>query len=517
MKRPWFLLFLPLLLLLAFLTKGINIPFVGQNAYNFITYSLVAHNYNLFGYFETKLASVIDVSRMLPSNPEYFIHHPPLLSITQSPFLRIFGDDFWVARVPIIGFSFATVFLIYIIDKNLVKKYETVSAALIASFIPATSIFGRMIGQEPLVLFFAVLTTYLSLKFIKAENIKYLIAAIISSVLGTLSDWPMVYFTVFLMALFVKNRKLKPGLLLPFASIATALIVVFWISWIRGGLWDIGNAIESRSVFALLSIPNWPIVWLGAVALRLSIYFNPIFLFFSSISLFYIWERIKVKKIIDKDVIILIFLAFGLGHIILYTEASFTHPYLLYYLVPFVAFSASSVASILISKKPIMFACVLLVSILALFVIEDLKTKQVESNLWRYQTAMVAREYMTPYETIVHNKFYAVDPDIWRYPLLINPKFQDEGSTDVFLKDYKHYFYSCVKTCLPYSDEVSSLKKRYKNIRIYSKEGEAYLFFLKEKPDGSTSEVKVVSSSSNSGFIIEKYRIIRDLLRLHQI
>lgn len=513
---------LPISLFSFFIFKGINLPYVGQNAYNFIIYSLIAHNYNTIGYLQTKFASVISIAEKMPDNPEYFIHHPPLLSIIESLFLKVLGEDFWVGRLTVIIFAFGTLILSYYIERLFTKKLPYL-ALFVMALLPASTLFGKMIGQEPLVLFFMMLTVFLSLRYLKSENKKFLYGALGAVILGTLSDWPMTYFSVFLMLLFIKNKKLKIGLLLPLASAITAFIVVLWIAWIRMGFWDLMGAVQLRSFAGLSEIPYWPLLWVGTTALRIIIYFSPVFVLFSLWAVFEIYKRFVKRKFSDRDIVVVIFLIFGLFHLVLYAQASFTHPYLIYYLVPFFTFSSSVVITKLLMKR----RCVILflvttLSIIYLFTLAESKQKQIESGVWRYELALRASKYLTPYDPIVFNKFYAIDPDIFMYPLLIPHIREDEQDLSYLLSKYKHYVYSCAKSCAIYKGDVDKLKKKYAFVRLNSPEAEVYVFFLKKPQVNSrnpkaSEEIYVKTHQVKTDAVTLLYRSIRDQLKAPQL
>jgi hypothetical protein len=509
-------------LFLFYIFTGITLPYVGQNAYNYIIYSLIAHNYNQFGYLQTKFASVISVARELPENPAYFIHHPPLLSLVESWFLRFLGEDFWVGRLSVILFAVGTFVLAHLIEKQLTKKYSYVTIGVMA-IIPASTLFGKMIGQEPLVLFFIMLAVYSSLRFLTSYDVRCFYIALLAVFLGTLSDWPMTYFSVFLLLLYYHNKKLRIGLLLPVVSSITALLLALWIAWIRSGFWDLLNAVELRSFAGLTDIPYWPLMWVGATALRILIYFNPFVVLLSFWGIFFIYKRYKREKLKTRDIVVIIFFLFGFFHITLYTEASFTHPYLLYYLVPFFTFSASSCLVKLLTMRRMLFLSLFtLFSLFYLFLLQDVKKAQVESNIWRYELAKSASNYLNRYETIVYNKHYAIDPDIWMYPLLIPHVVQDERNSKEFLSHYSHYVYSCMHSCVTYKGDVNTLKLHYQYLRLFSKEAEVYVFFLKKPQNNrnhprALSETFVETPQVNTPAITSTYRFLRDVLHAPQL
>lgn len=202
------LLFLGIICIYFFFS-GINLPYVGPNAANFNDYSLIAKNYNIFGFLNTKLAGIVSVTKNLPSDPEYYLHHPPLLSIVGAFFFKMFGYDFWVGRLVVILFSLGSLPLIFAIGKNVLNKTYAWICVFTYVFVPGSVVFGRMIGQEPLVFFFSLATLLLIIKYLKNKSNFYIILIILSVILGTLSDWPMTYFSLITRYIYLPRRKLN--------------------------------------------------------------------------------------------------------------------------------------------------------------------------------------------------------------------------------------------------------------------------------------------------------------------
>lgn len=187
-----FLVFLGIFLFV--ITRGIDLPYVGPYAFNFNVYSIIAHNYNQFGMLAVKFTQISSPYEKLPIHPEYYLHHPPLISIIESLLFKIFGEHFWVGRLTVILFAFGSSILVYFIALMLRNRRYALFTFCVYSIIPASSIFGRMIGQEPLVVFFALLTLLFLLLYTKTNRTFYVPLLLLTVILGGLSDWPMVYF-----------------------------------------------------------------------------------------------------------------------------------------------------------------------------------------------------------------------------------------------------------------------------------------------------------------------------------
>lgn len=504
---------------LYFICIDINIPYVGPNATNFNVYSLIAHNFNKFGYMQTKLTPLISASNTYPTNPNYFFHHPTLLSFTESVLFRIFGEGFWVGRLTVILFGLGSLFLIYFIGKTIKDQNFGLMSAFIFSVIPASTIFGKLIGQEPLVLFFCLLTLFLSLKYLSSRKKIYLSFSLVSIVLGILSDWPSLIFAFCLFPLFYKSKKIKEGLLLIFTSITTLTALLIYVYVLRNGFWDLQNAIFARSVTGLLFTPNWPIVWIESWIIKAITYFNPIIFALGLIYLYIIYKNRKHLKNIDITIFCLFL--FGGLHEILYLQAVFSHNYLIYYLLPFFVFSSSFVLLKLIENKKYIFAfAIILFSIIYLFVISDYKNKQVESNVWRYHLAKEISRNLNKYETVAINNSNVVDTDLLWYPFLINWQVKAGKPLEYYSKTYKHYIYTCLTDCKGYEKEISGYRKAYTYQQILAPNSETYLFSLNKDQRLSNKTIVIkngLEDMQNKSLVKKYYNYFRNLLNLPRI
>ncbi len=469
-----------LALFLFVITHGINLPFVGPYAFNYNIYSLIAHNYNKFGMLSVNFAPIISISEYIPENPNLYLHHPPLLPIIESFFFRVIGESFWAGRLTVIFFAFGSGVLLYVISSLIKNKKFALIVSAIYFVIPASSIFGKMIGQEQLVLFFALFTLLFILVYIRSNKLFYIPIILIGVVLGVLSDWPMVYFILSLSPFLIYKKKVHLLIIILMVAFITALGFFAYISILQSGLHELFGAFINRShTWEVTPYYLWPFLWAATIFVRFFIYFNPIL---SILSLFFLLTSlIKLyKHQISSDLLLYFgFFMFGAIHILLYPSGSFGHIYWIYYFIPFICFA---VASVLISleKRKLLLSGIFIFSGIFLLGVDKWKTGEIRGNLWRYDLAQQANKYLSPYEPLLINKDSSLDWDVLKY------KFQHEiifGSPDrtSHLGQYKHYIYSCNTVCNLNEKELSFLLQEYAYRKIQSKQGEGYVFFL-DKP-----------------------------------
>lgn len=517
---PIFLFILPSVLFLYFIFLGIQLPFVGPNAGNFSAYSLMAHNFNQFGYLQTKFAPIISVAQTLPEKPEYFFHHPTLLSFIESLLFRAFGEHFWAGRLTVILFSIGSFILLNRIAKLLGDKKYVLTTLGVSALIPAFTIWGKMIGQEPLVLCFGLLAVYAALQYLSSDKKIFIILCCLAIIFGILSDWPMAFFIFCFLPIFIKQRKIKTGIFLTIFSVGVTGALLLYVYVMRSGFWDLNNALAMRSVTGLFEIQNWLIKWIGSTFLRLMTYFNPIFFLFSFAGLFGIYTRYREKKLSDRDLVIAGFFFFAMIHLGIYAQGVFTHPYLLYYWVPFVTLASSVILVALLKKKMYLFGFILLFSFSYLLLIQKFKHEQIMANVWRYDLIYAISQYTSPYEEVLLDNGLIINTDILWFPFSLNWRIDSGKDSWKLIEKSQHYVYSCEKICTAQHPRLKEFKQRYNYVHITHPETEAYVFFLKQKKEPKPiPEVKLpvrYTQDKKTTYLLKIYRDLRDKLSLYQ-
>lgn len=519
--------FVILVFLGYFLSQGITYPYVGYNAWNFNTYSHIAKNYNSFGLAQTKFAPIVSVTKTIPSNPEYYLHHPPLLYIIMSFFYEVLGSGNFVGRLPVILATIGSAVCIYYLGSLMKGKLFGLIAMSIFALIPGTSIFGRMIGHEALLLFFVLLSLVLLLKYLKTNRTIFLFFLVISVLLGTLSDWPMTYFTVAIAPFLIhKKRYMLSGLLVATAAL-TAFLFLLYIFFLTGNLSDLQQAFFNRSTGELLSYSYWPLRWLGTILLRIILYLNPLIVAMSMWYIVRLFQSYRKKIITGDQILIVCLLIFGLMHVLLYPEGSFGHAYWIYYCIPFVTLSSASYVSKMISrKKNVLLIIALAFSLLFLWKINDWKVKEVKANVFRYTLAEKVSQYIKPYEAIVINNNGVIDSDLLAYKFMYDVTVGNVADLSAGTYPNKTLVYSCSSACNLEDRKLRKLLTDYKNTSVQIPEAQAYIIFLGQKQEKPSSigfqetnyektVPKPVMEKENMLKIL--YRQIKDFLHAPQI
>lgn len=438
-NRQKILVLFCLIFFATLLFRGSSFPFVGINSWNFNTYSLVAHNYNKFGFLNTYFAPVVSVAEKLPENPVYYLHHPQLLSVIQALFFKILGENFLVARLPVILASIASLFLIYKIATVLKgEKYGLLCLSL-GTVLPGFVVFGKMIGQEALVLMFVLSITYFTLLYKKTSRIRYFYLALLSAVLGSLSDWPVAYFILFfgLYAYSGPTKNFYRYLFL--TSFLTYLVFLGYVAFFSQGFTDLSTAFLVRGPGEVLSNPVWYGLWPMTIGLRLFIYTGPFVLLAGCLGMVFAFK----ERLYDKSkffIFLSTFLLFGMMHILLYPEGSFGHAYWIFYTIPFFIFSAGFFLLKLQKKHFWLLMFFVVAGTYSLLVIHW-KTAEARGNIFRYNFAQIVSEHFPKYSSVGLNPGSAIDPDLLGYVFSLNSYRVSKETLG------KNMLYTCSNSC----------------------------------------------------------------------
>ncbi len=284
-----------------------------------------------------------------------FHDHPPLFFAIQFVFFKIFGDSFFVSRLPSALFGILAIFIVFLIARKIFEKenYRN-EAGLIASFLLSINfshiLASRLAMMESVLLFFIFLNLYFFLLFL--ENKKYWIYFGASLGFAFLTKYVAVfllpaYFLYLIIArrdLF-KNWRLYTALLLT-AIIFSPVIIYNIYSYKTFGHFDLQFAYILRQ-----NLP-WEIVTGGKAQEPFSsLYENSRILFSSPFLLIFLSGFIFsfYKKIWTNNLnVIFLFFVVSITVLLYFTGAALRFAAL--YIVPAI-FLASATFFFLLKKK----------------------------------------------------------------------------------------------------------------------------------------------------------------------
>ncbi len=488
-------------LIILCLLYGSTLPYVGYNAWNYNIYSLIAHNYIQFGFLPTLFSPIISVQETLPSAPLYYLNHPPLLSLGIALIFTLFGESFFSGRLISLIAALSSSVLLYLIARLIVDRVYASIVVVCLSVIPASIVFGKMIGQESLVLCFALLSVYSFLLYAKSKSLTWMMIFFLSGVLGTVTDWPMIYFALCMQPFFFYKKQKKLGLLFLAVTICSGFCYLVYASMLQGDVNFLYNGFLNRSVGNLIVQGDWVYLWFLTQSTRLFLYFNPFLVLFS------VWYFIKeIRRKSELSCLVFSLLSFGLLHVLLYPEGSYGHPYWLYYLLPSILFSSAYVVMKYLRRKWIFFVAVLVLSYLYFFIVIDWKVNETKGNMFRYELARIASENIPDYASIAVNRNGIIDPDIFQFGFRHHTFILEDDQVDFAGKEIAAIVYSCRTACDKKNTLFRLLKNKFNGVVYKSKDFEMWVFEGKMTGVGlRTVHIDIASPKSTRSLFSKLY------------
>lgn len=319
-------------------------PFFGHHDWIGVWESNIARNLTRYSILDTKLGSVINAG---PTDPQHFAfgtHYPLLLPVILASTFNVAGESEVSARALGVIFTLFSATMVFKLGTKYFRPGVGILSAAIFLAFPITIYFGRMPEHEILVIGPVLLALYLYLNFFKNRTLYNFIKLIAVLIFAHLIHWPAYYITPLLAAhflIFSKDHKLKIALVFPLLSVLIFGLHLIHIGFLTGELF--GGGLVDALLFRLNVIQkpqNFTLpVFVNQEIHLLFIYFTKTALVFSLVSV--LW-KLKRREVNTQAQISIILGIFGITHIAVFQNMAYIHDYMIIYLAPFVALSASA-------------------------------------------------------------------------------------------------------------------------------------------------------------------------------
>lgn len=336
-----------LLFIITFTLLSINItkPFYGEHDWNGVRYGNIARNYLKYGLFETKLGQVENSGWANSDQFQYFTHYPPTLPLLIALDYKIFGVAEWSARLtPIIATSLIVV-MIFLIGAKIASFQVGLVAALLSLVTPLVLYFGKTPVHEPVVILFVLMAFFSYLNYQQQKKKIFLTGFIIFLTLAQLTTWAGFFLIPSMLAVALLRKDLTEAKrLLPFIflSLGVFLFYLLFVAFLTGSLvgGDLLGVLLQRSGISpagqtenlnLLTYMSKLRVWI------FTLYTTTL----SILAFFWLISR-KFNIFSPTDWSIVTLGIFGLTYLILFSNSSFIHNYLVFYLLPFMSLAAAA-------------------------------------------------------------------------------------------------------------------------------------------------------------------------------
>lgn len=331
------------LLSIFLIGQNLNKPFWGEHDWNGVRYGNIARNYLRYGYTNYKLAEIENSGPVEGQKLEAYTHYPPLLPILISISYKMFGVSEWSTRLVAVLATAASIVLIFLIGDLVWNRNTGVLASLIALATPMVLYFGKNASHEPLTLFF-ILLAFLGYQYGLRERKYGKVLFTVGIILAEMTAWAG-YFLVPAITLVLILRKDKKGLkeIAPFwvLSIVIFLIHLTYVFFVTGTIsgGNLFKSIAQRSGVLQTAQPGEFNFFNYLLQIRL--WFSTLYtLVLMVLSLIWLLNR-KIIKMQENDWIVVTLGLVGLIYAAVFSNAVFIHSYLIFYFLPFMAFSGA--------------------------------------------------------------------------------------------------------------------------------------------------------------------------------
>ena len=255
---------------LLLLSRNITSPFSGWREENSATFSIFARNHIRYGLEYTKMFCTYGDAILPSTEPQRYLHHPPLVAIWAAIPMLIFGDHEWVSRLVPIATTLGSVWVLMIIVGRLQSPLLGLLTGFFYVMFPIIAYFGRVLCHESPVQFFSLLMLYGYLQWRgfygdgysrKSGAAYYLLGAI----LGIGTGWAVAIMAglIWLWHTYCCLRRRSSGwslllvTLILGISISAVLLHIFW-----GSGWKVNYFVyllvsRSLGTTQIMSWPEW--------------------------------------------------------------------------------------------------------------------------------------------------------------------------------------------------------------------------------------------------------------------
>lgn len=362
LKKFW-----PVFLIILFsgilLTENLNKPFIGYHDWNSVVYARSAKT--LIG--KSALPGIYLQS-----------HYPLLLPLFLSGSFLFFGIHDWAARIVPITAITATAIMIYLLGKQLWSQKEGWLAALFFLFTPLIRYFAKIPVHETIMPFFSTLVFYNYWLWYKNSSFRKYLILLICIFLAMQVGWP-AYFIVPLITfhylLFYKKRK-KILIILNFYFISLfSFSITLFINQLLIGetmikeLWSI--FLVRTALNPDNNYPFMPEQLFNREFLWIRVYLTRILSILVIIGLIKLLISLIKNSDKAKNGFLLILGTFGLMYLIIFSQASWLHDYVIIYLFPFFVIISAQTLKFFSERKTIYYGLILVICSLMIFESKD--------------------------------------------------------------------------------------------------------------------------------------------------
>lgn len=139
------------------LTWNLTAPINGWHEWNTAMYGIHARNHIAWGLGVTKGLCTWGETASPPPQPDYYLNHPPLISLWAAGSILLFGDNEAALRIVPIAATLGSALLLWRMGRRAGNRLLGILLAYCFVLLPVTAYFGRMLDHVAPVQFFSLL------------------------------------------------------------------------------------------------------------------------------------------------------------------------------------------------------------------------------------------------------------------------------------------------------------------------------------------------------------------------
>ncbi|NNE08231.1 MAG: phospholipid carrier-dependent glycosyltransferase [Gemmatimonadetes bacterium] len=215
------------------LFRDVSKPWDGIGGWNGTWVSTAARNHLEYGLGATKGIAVRNDEALPPGEFRYYVHHPAGLPLAVAATYAILGESERSARLFAITCAILTLFLLFLIGKDLGGVSLGLLAAALVACQPLFVLAGAMVNHEAPTGLFILLTVYSIIRWRRDRSRIWGAVSLLSFLIGTQFGWPVYYLGILLplYAFWVDPTLIRKTIAFPLlAALAFALFIghTYW-------------------------------------------------------------------------------------------------------------------------------------------------------------------------------------------------------------------------------------------------------------------------------------------------
>lgn len=220
------------------LFRDVSKPWDGIGGWNGTWVSSAARNHIEYGLSATKGIAVRNDESLPQSEFRYYVHHPGGLPLAVAAMYTVFGESERSARLFPILCSILSLFLLFLIGKDLGGVSLGLMAAALVACQPLFVLAGAMVNHEAPTGLFILLTVYAIIRWRRDRNRTWGAVSVVSFLVGTQFGWPVYYLGLLLplYAFWVDPTLIRKTVLFPVLAVLAFALFIGHTYWAIGDL-----------------------------------------------------------------------------------------------------------------------------------------------------------------------------------------------------------------------------------------------------------------------------------------